>query len=289
MLGFKYLNFYGIATLIFIIYIFYKYCKKKLKTFQETKETSFNIDKTEYEPLIDYNLLKAEEYTYLFWSGGFSSTFRLCQLLLIEEKPVQTIYLNINNNNNLKREMELRSIKNIRNTIIKDYPILKPRFPPTLYVNRIKKDTDITNKFKYLHREYGYFNNIDVEYDIYENIARFSYHYKFPIELTIDNDEYNMNQALSRYLEDYNLVKHKKLKENIPVKYNYLHIFDKCLFPISYLTKNQLKQYSINNNYFYILNNTWSCENPTNDKMICSSCSKCIKNNLPIFIPQRSV
>ena len=78
-------------------------------------------------------------------------------------------------------------------------------------------------------------------YDIYENIARFSYHYKFPIEIGIDRDEYNMNQALSRYLEEYNLVKHRKLKEDIPVKYNYLHIFDKCLFPIGHLTKKQLK------------------------------------------------
>lgn len=285
MLGFKYLNFYAIITLIFIIYIFYNYCKKKLNTFQQTKDTSFNIDKTEYEPLIDYNLLKDDEYTYLFWSGGFSSTFRLCQLLLIEEKPVQTIYLNINNNNNLQTEMEIRAIKNIRKTIIKDYPILKPRFPPTLYVDRIKKDTQITNKFKFLHTEYGYFDNIDIKYDIYENIARFSYHYKFPIEIGIDRDEFNMNQALSRYLEEFNLVKHRKLKEDIPVKYNYLHIFDKCLYPISHLTKKQLKQSAVNNNYLYILNITWSCENPTENKMICSICSKCIKNPLPIFIP----
>ena len=280
MLGIKYLNYYSFITIIFVIYIFYKFCKKKIKIYKETKDTLFNIDKTEYEPLIDYNLLKEDEYTYLFWSGGFSSTYRLCQLLLIEEKPVQTIYLNTNNNNILQTEMEIRSIKNIRKTIIKDYPILKSRFPPTLYVNRIKKDTQISNKYKFLHTEYGYFNNIDINFEIYENIARFSYHYKFPIELTIDGDEYNMNQALSRYLEDFNLVKHKKLNENIPVKYNYLHIFDKCLFTISHLTKKKLKQIAINNNFFYILNMSWSCENPTENKMICTICPKCIKTPL---------
>ena len=276
---FKYLNFYGIITLIFVLYIFYNYCKKKIKLYQEIKDTSFKIDKTEYEPLIDYNLLKEDKYTYLFWNGGFSSTYRLCQLLLLEEKPVQTIFLNLNNNI-IQNELEIRAMKNIRKTIIKNYPILKPNFPPTLYVNRIKKDTQITNKFKFLHTEYGYFNNIDIKYDIYENIARFSYNYKFPIELTIDKDEYNMNYALFRYLEDYNLVKHKKLKEDIPVKYNYLHIFDKCLFPISHLTKNQLKHFSINNNYLYILNMTWSCENPSLYKLKCNICSKCSKNPL---------
>jgi len=265
-----------LLTLIVIIYIFYNYCKKKINIYQETKDTSFKIDKTEYEPLIDYNLLKEDEYTYIFWSGGFASTFRLCQLLLLEEKPVQTIYLNINSIP--QSEMELRAMKHIRKTIIKDYPTLKPRFPPTLYVNRIKKDTQITNKFKFLHTEYGYFDNIDIKYDIYENLARFSYHYKYPIELSVDKDEYNMNQALARYLEDYNLVKHKKLKEDIQVKYNYLHIFDKCLFPISHLTKKQLKQFAINNNYLYIINMTWFCENPTENKMICTTCSKCIKN-----------
>ena len=281
MFGFKYLNFYVFTTIIFIVYIFYKYCIKKLKTYNDTKDNSFKIDKTEYEPLIDYNLLKEDEYTYLFWSGGLSSTFRLCQLLLIEEKPVQTIYLNINNNTNkIQNEMEIRAIKNIRKTIIKDYPILKTRFPPTLYVNRIKRDTNITNKFKFLHTEFGYFNNIDIDFDIYEKIARFSYSYKYPIELTIDKDEYNMNQALSRYLEDSNFVKHKKIKENIPIKHNYLHIFDKCLFTISHFTKEDLKRLSINSNYYYILNMTWSCENPSLDKFKCNNCSKCVKNPL---------
>ena len=31
--------------------------------------------------------------TYLFWTGGYDSTFRLCQLVFEENKTVQPIYV----------------------------------------------------------------------------------------------------------------------------------------------------------------------------------------------------
>ena len=33
---------------------------------------------------------------YLFWTGGYDSTFRLCELLIIEKKKVQPIYIYYN-------------------------------------------------------------------------------------------------------------------------------------------------------------------------------------------------
>jgi len=294
MFGSKYINFYSILTFLLILYIVYDFCKKKIKSFKQTKETLFNLDLTEYETYANYNMLNPEDYIYIYWSGGFSSTFRLCQILLLEEKPVQTIYINCCNlgENTLKNEMEIRAMKEIRNILIKKYPAIKNNFPPTKYISKIKKDTSLTNKYDILHTEYELFE-FNSKKDKYENLSRFSYNNEYPIELPIDNDETHLNSAISNYLESFNLVNHKRLikdlQENINKYinkdintkiYHNLDIFKKCIFPIIHLSKKQLVNIAMRNNYNYILNLTWSCNSPTENKMPCNSCSGCVKRIL---------
>jgi hypothetical protein len=302
MFGSKYINLYSILTLLFILYIFYIFCKKKIKQFKQQKDTIFNLDLTEYESFVNSNMLNPEHYTYLFWNGGFSSTFRLCQILLIEEKPVQTIYINCCNlgENTIKNEMEIRAMKAIRNILIKKYPAIKHNFPPTKYISKIKKDTSLTNKYDILHTEYELFE-FNSKKDKYENLARFSYNNEYPIELPIDNDETHLNSAISNYLESFNLVNHKRLikdlqensnkyinkyinkdiNKDINTKiYHHLDIFKKCIFPIIHLSKNQLLNIAMRDNFNYILNLTWSCNSPTENKMPCNNCSGCMKRIL---------
>ena len=126
---------YYYLVICVVFFILYNYCKTKIQHYFDAKETKYKLDETEIDKQINYNLLNPKEVTYLFWSGGYSSTFRLCQLLLIEEKPVQTIYIY---NNSPQMENELKSIKKIREKIIYSYPILKQKFPPTRYIISIK-------------------------------------------------------------------------------------------------------------------------------------------------------
>lgn len=288
----NFISIYKIGFIIIILYLICKFCKKKIDDFTSNKNSKFKLDITEYEQDVNYNLIKPEEYTYLFWNGGYSSTFRLCQLLLLDEKPVQTIYINCCNatQNILKNEMELRTIKEIRNLIFNKYPFIKTKFPPVMYVNSIKKNVKITNNFNKLHNDYGMFE-FNSNKDIYENIARFSYDWEYPIEIGISKDEYHMNNAIINYLEEFNFMKHKKIKENVlknnNTEYNkiltMLDIFKNIIFPIISLSNNELKIIALKKNYFYILQKTWSCNNPTSFKHKCGECSKCIK--LPTIIP----
>jgi hypothetical protein len=287
----KYINFYSILTLLLVVYILFNYCKKKIHTYKGNKDTSFNLDISEYDTFTNYNIIEPNNYTYLFWNGGFSSTFRLCQLLLLEEKPVQTIYINTNNLalNPLKNKIELKIMKNIRKILIKDYPTIKINFPPTRYISRIKKDTIITNKFNSLHKDLGMFE-FTSEIDKYETIARFSYNNDNDIELPIDNDETHLNDAISNYLENYNILNHKKISKDIPLKFNNINIFNKCLFPISHFSKHKLKEISTYNNLNYILNMTWSCDFPieldNNNVINCKKCTGCLKRVFPVLIPK---
>jgi len=141
-----------------------------------------------------------------------------------------------------------------------------------------------------LHNDYGMFE-FNSNKDIYENIARFSYDWDYPIEIGISKDEYHINNAITNYLEELNFMKHKKIKENVlknnNTEYNkiltMLDIFKNIIFPIISLSNNELKTIALKKNYFYILQKTWSCNNPTSFKDKCGECSKCIK--LPTIIP----
>lgn len=278
----------GVIFLILLIWLFAKYCFNKYDYYKDSLENKFELDKSEYPENIDYRtsdyFKNPESTTYIFWSGGFSSTFRLCQLLLIDEKPVQPIYIHTSNFGRFKKhnEMEIQKMKEIRQMLYKDYPILKNRLAPTMYVKSIRKDPQITKKFKKLHLDYGFFE-FNENNDKYENIARFSIAHQYPIELPIDKDEFHLNQVIKPYLEDVyknNLLKIKKIKIDIPVKYQDLHIFDNCLFPIVHLNKNEIKLIAINNHFYYLLKYTWSCINPKDNGFACLECSNCLKRNI---------
>ena len=56
-----------------------------------------------------------------------------------------------------------------------------------------------------------------------------------------------------------------------------LEIFKNFRFSICHLTKNEMKEIALKNNFFYILNITWSCWYPTKEGQPCGKCQMCIK------------
>ena len=93
--------------------------------------------------IVVYN--KINDITYLFWTGGYDSTFRLCQLLINEKKKVLPIYISwkdLDNSPNkyYKRnnhKQEIKAINNIRKEIIKKFPEVKNNFMKTKIINNI--------------------------------------------------------------------------------------------------------------------------------------------------------
>lgn len=284
---------FNLSKKIFIIFIciligltiinyFFNLCKKKYENFNYNRETKFKLDVTEYIENKKYNYIKPNQYTYLLWSGGFSSTFRLCQLLIVQHKPVQTIYINccnfnIDNENFNKIKLEIKAMKNIRNSIIKKYPELIEKFPPTMYIDSIIIDSNISKNFNELHNNLGYFE-FNSNKDIYENIARLSYHYKYPIEIAIDKDEYYLNKLLQPYLKEINIFKNKIIDLNlVPENLKSIEIFKNCKFPINHLSKKELKILSARFNFFNIIILSWNCSSPKFNQ-ICQNCPNCLKS-----------
>ena len=286
-------NIIIILSFLTFIYFCIKKGYEKYKLYKNTKENKFILDKSEYPENFEYKNADYSkddtEITFIFWSGGLSSTYRLCELLLIEQKVVQPIYIHTENFGRfqLKNRQEIERMKKIRKTLYEDYPILKERLAPTMYIDFIKRDPIITKKFNNLHTNHKMFNENEKN-SIYENIARYSSNFNNMIEFCVDgtNDEVNYN--LKPYLKDThknNLIKTKKLKTDIPVYLEDIHIFDKLIFPLLHYNKDEIKMQAIKFNFYYIIKLTWSCDHPienSNNNSIesCLNCRKCLNRNI---------
>ena len=288
MFLFKYkFTFYKLLGLFFFIYLAFKYCKKKIEHFKSNRGNKYNLDITEFDSQTNYNNIfssnnktdnKNQNLVYLFWNGSFTSTFRLCQLLLLEEKSVQTVYINCcnsKNSENLNR-LEITTIKKIRDLIYKKYPYIKNRLPPTIYVNSIQKDKSITNKFDNLHQNYNMFEK-NSQQDIYENLARFSYYNHQSIDLAIEKDNYHIKNVFP-YLEESNKQKKLKIIKTINNDINELSIFKNCVFSCTEFDKLEMKDIALRYYFYYILQLTSYCKTPSDNLDRCNQCSGCEKS-----------
>merc|ERR1712224_1166358 len=117
--------------LLLLIIIFYYYQKSTIIT--------------EY---FNYNCI-----TYLFWTGGYDSTYRLCELLILKKKIVQPIYVsyNLDSENSSdtwvrrNRKNELETMNNIKNILFIRFPYVRELLKPTQFIenNFIDKDYDL--------------------------------------------------------------------------------------------------------------------------------------------------
>lgn len=226
---------------------------------------------------------------HLFWTGGFDSTFRLCQIILDEHKTVQPIYVNTLSTDGyfllgskIKRKnvnFEKKAMNKIRNYLYKNYPISKKLLLKTIYVTKINEDPNYNIAMKniyfkkfgilapLLNQPFGYFSR---PYNQYTTLAHYSKNYKYPIEIAVEK----CNTGLSLLSRKYRIGKghHCKFTKNKP---NDFKIFDKIRFPIIYLTKNDMLEIATKNNYDKVLKLTWSCWFPKNG-FPCGNCDMCL-------------
>lgn len=212
----------------------------------------------------DYNCV-----TYLFWTGGYDSTFRLCELLINKKKTVQPIYVSYNldseNSNDTwvrkNRKNELETMNNIKNILFIRFPYVRELLRPTQFIEN---------------------NFIDKEYDIkihnlnlwprkrkihqYTHLGKITYHMKVPIELGVLGIDLDSN--FIKYINKY--INKETNKLNVD-KNHPLYYFE---FPLFNKTKKDLCKIAKESNFDDIIRKSWSCWFPKNNKP-CKKCPMC--------------
>ena len=164
-----------LGIILFIILIIINIPKSEnFSNFSKCQHDMTKID-IHQDEIINPDLLPDKKTIYLFWTGGFDSTYRLFQIIL-EKKKVQPIYLNCGNvdsESKIQRQNnkeEIITMKKIRKKILEKIPESKNLFLPTQYIISLKKNPEVTHIFKKIHERGFFTRNINQ----YERMVRYS-------------------------------------------------------------------------------------------------------------------
>ena len=184
-----------------------------------------------------------KEPTHLLWTGGWDSTFRLLQLLLIENNVVQPHYMIIPQECAGK---EIDTIHNIRREISRRYSEQATLLKPIEFLDssKVAPDEGITEEYKRVKAK----QYISGQYEV---LARYCK------EIDVNNME----------LSVLNSDRFGYFKSN----FSFLKYFD---FPLLGLTKPQMFEIAQQNGWADLMRMTWFCRRPKNGRP-CGFCGPC--------------
>ena len=226
------------------------------------------------QPLSDDNTIH-----YLYWTGGYDSTFRLCEMLIDERKRVQPIYVALVLDNDCQseetcnklwlrrnRKEEKRAMDNIIIKIKEDFPFVADNILPTLVIDENIND----DVFNYNYENLFYSQNLwpkKRKKHQYLFLAKFAYYHKKFIDIGVLG--IHRKSVFGKYLRN-NLIERDN---NLYIK-DINHPLGYLVFPLYGRTKEDLLKTSKKYKFNHILKITWSCWFPIKGKP-CKKCPMC--------------
>lgn len=219
-------------------------------------------------------MIKNKEPINLFWTGGWDSTFRLLQLVIVYKKRVQPFYVIDQGRNSTL--MEIRAMTQIKTLISEKFPKVKNSILPTHFknLNDIKPDPGISKSYSVLKAQIP----IGIQYEwlaLFCNEQRIT-DIEFSLEQRINKNENiiinlignDMCKIESEQGIYYRVNKNSKGRD-------IYSLFGNMIFPIFDITKLQMFEMSIKFGFDEILKQTWFCLTPTIYSNPCGKCSPC--------------
>jgi 7-cyano-7-deazaguanine synthase len=205
----------------------------------------------------------------LFWTGGWDSTFRLCDLVLVKKQAVKPFYVLDPGRESYKEEIDtiVKIGAMVRNRIRGQVDLLQPL--DIVLKDDIPPNQLITGHYNILVKEY---KRLGTQY---EWLARYlSWKGLSGVELSV---EANLNSppgpvfsALKERLEEKDgcMVLPSGTHESLKVVFGDYH------FPLVNTTKRDMVHYANRNSFYDIMIKTWFCHHPIN-RQPCGTCKPC--------------
>lgn len=228
--------------------------------------------------IIIYILKTNQNYIYfdqkcvnLFWTGGYDSTFRLLQLVLIENKCVNPIYLNFDGLDgvNIRRQnvhFEINTMKKIINELrILGYEHF---VKPLKIINNIKLSNEVLQSTTKMYKD-GFLRRPISQYAY---MIQFSLDYNIVIEEGAEKSENGTSYKMLRnYLNKNKMVDLQKIKMKPE-----FYVIRNLRFPIIHLTKLEMLKIAKKNNFEHIISMSKSCWYPSMSGSPCKKCPMCL-------------
>jgi hypothetical protein len=203
--------------------------------------------------------------SHLLWTGGWDSTFRVLQAVVLEERVVQPHYVV-----DLRRTgfgAEIRAMADIKRRIAERFPAARDRLLAVEIFQRddIPENAALRKRFDQLrsHQWLG---------DQYEWLTRFArWRQLSSLELAIHRDDraYEFVHSVVERDDD------GRYRLRQPIEDPAVEIFEPFVFPILSLTKLDMGRIAAEHRFADILEHTWFCHTPDARGRPCGRCNPC--------------
>lgn len=226
--------------------------------------------------------MSAETIVSILWTGGYDSTFRMCQLSK-KDITIQPYYVS---DNRQSEEYELKAIDVISKKLEQN-PDTKATIKPIIYVAKAdrKKNEEITKAFKRLLKK-------DYMGSQYDWLGAFSAEH-IGIEMSIHKDDKAIaliakNGTLKKQSDfsgEYYVIDTEKSPQDLVTVFGNYH------FPLVDYTKVLMKDEYTSMGLSDVIDDTWFCFSPIDGKP-CGCCNPCrytIEEGMPYRFSQEAL
>jgi hypothetical protein len=223
-----------------------------------------------------------EKPVNLFWTSGWDSTFRLLDLLLVQQRAVQPYYIKDHLRKSL--DMEIKTMETLTDMIVKKAPSTKQLLLPTKF-----KDLKAITPNEQIQQQYARLKSLTHLGAQYEWLACFAEEEKmYDLELCVGTLQTGFFRS---FIKPELLKFHDGKADNFrltdrPTNPD-ISIFRYFRFPVHELAKLDLQQLAIEHNFIDILNQTWFCHSPIHNQPcgLCNPCKATMEEGLGRRIP----
>jgi len=206
---------------------------------------------------------------HLFWTGGWDSTFRLLDLVLIKNTAVQPYY--VIDTQRRSFPLEIKAMANIKAAILDRKPKTSELLLPTNFtrLDDIPPNRRITEQYVRL-------SNIGHLGGQYEWLPRFADAANLhDLELcTVRGTGFAFNMLKPNVVrESDGGTDYYRLKANLANPD--LALFKYFRFPVFNLSKSDIRNLAIKNGLEDIMQQTWFCHSPLKNGSPCGNCTPC--------------
>lgn len=247
------------------------------------------------------NNKQCESVYYIYWTGGFDSTYRLCEMLFDEGKIVQPIYITYALDNDCEkeetcnklwvrrnREQEKKAMLGIRREIKKMDPVAADRLLPTQFVTKDLDDKEYTKWFEKQFFAMNIWPKKRKKHQ-YLGLAKWAAYHETYVDIGVVrmNDNSAITRFLQKNLEQIHCVCPNSGLLAPPAGINFQirdksHPMHYLRFPLWNRSKRDLMDHARLRRYDHILKMTWSCWFPDpKTKKACGKCPMCRERIIP--------
>lgn len=211
---------------------------------------------------------------HILYTGGYDSTYRLLEALIIEKRTVQPHYI-IDHRRHSKK-IELKTMQKVMDLVREKFPHTKELLLEPIFTKR----KDIPKSESHRKKVASLRTRIRLGEQYFWLVEYALLHPKLKLEISIENDEVPGNGITSICTgntsgkgSECRIVENPDPKE--------LCVFKDFRFPILDKTKKEMLSIAKANNFADILLNFWTCHRPSvlgNPCGLCKPCQQSIEN-----------